>query len=324
VYYYFRTGQTDARGREILAKLPSPSDPGFGNVYASLMAGRTRRLNAKVTASAELSLKDFSEMYERSSHFARLAPGSQRLYALSLRHVRAMLPTAPARFLERKDVVRLIDGRAETPGAANSLLRTMKALYKWGRERGHVDSDPCRDVAELPIGEHDPWPDHVLAAALASGDPIVRLSVHLLYFTAQRIGDVLKMRWTDIRDGRIEFTQQKTKKAMSVRIHADLQRELDRYPVSIGYIVTGRGGRQLRQERLRQILQGFAGGLGVKIVPHGLRKNAVNALLEAGCSAAETASISGQSLQMVEHYAKARSQQRLGDSAVLKWQRHGS
>jgi hypothetical protein len=58
-------------------------------------------------------------------------------------------------------------------------------------------------------------------------------------------------------------------------------------------------------------------------VPHGLRKNAVNALLEAGCSAAEAASISGQSLQMVEHYAKQRAQARLADAAVLKWQGHG-
>jgi hypothetical protein len=67
-------------------------------------------------------------------------------------------------------------------------------------------------------------------------------------------------------------------------------------------------------------LQAFAAELGVKVVPHGLRKNAVNALLEAGCSAAETATISGQTLQMVEHYAKARSQKRLGEIAILKWQ----
>jgi hypothetical protein len=59
----------------------------------------------------------------------------------------------------------------------------------------------------------------------------------------------------------------------------------------------------------------------VKVVPHGLRKNAVNVLLEKGCTAAETAAISGQSLQMVEYYAKQRSQKKLGKVAMLKWQR---
>jgi len=71
---------------------------------------------------------------------------------------------------------------------------------------------------------------------------------------------------------------------------------------------------------LRDSIQRFCANRGFKVVPHGLRKNAVNALLEAGCSAAEAAAISGQSLQMVELYAKKRSQKTLGDNAILKWQ----
>jgi hypothetical protein len=70
----------------------------------------------------------------------------------------------------------------------------------------------------------------------------------------------------------------------------------------------------------RDLLQAFAANLGAKIVPHGLRKNAVIALLELGCSVAETASISGQTLQLVEHYAKQRNQAKLSDAAVLRWE----
>ncbi|MEG8051008.1 hypothetical protein QP178_14425 [Sphingomonas aurantiaca] len=55
-------------------------------------------------------------------------------------------------------------------------------------------------------------------------------------------------------------------------------------------------------------------------MPHGLRKNAVIALLEAGCSTAETASVSGQSLQMVELYARQRNQSTLADSALARWE----
>jgi len=33
-----------------------------------------------------------------------------------------------------------------------------------------------------------------------------------------------------------------------------------------------------------------------------------------------TDALSGQALQMVEHYAKRRDTQKLGDAAILKWQ----
>jgi integrase len=328
-YLYFRTGQRDGRGREILAPLPLPKDPGFGDRYAALVAARSRRENARSSAAAELTVTAFCELYERSEHFRGLSAGSQRLYGISLRYFRKMLPTAPARELQRADIVRLVDGRADTPGAANSLLRAVNALYKWGRLRGHVENNPCRDIEELGVGEHEPWPEHIVTAALAAPDDRVRLAVHLLLFTAQRIGDVVQMKWTDINtatDGarRLIVKQQKTGRALEIPLHADLERELQRHKRELGYIIAGVQGRPLSQKTLRRDLQAFAAGLGTKIVPHGLRKNAVNALLEAGCSAAETAAISGQSLQMVEHYAKGRSQRKLGEAAILKWQGHRS
>lgn len=326
VYLYFRTGTfltapDGRRGREILVPLPPARDPGFGAAYASLLGARTKRASANA-AAVELTVSGLIELYERSDHFRRLSPGTQRIYGISLRYYAAQLPTAPAGLVERKDIVRLVDGRADQPGAANSLLRTIAALYKWGRLRGHVENDPCRNVAELPVGEHEPWPQHVLEAALAADNGRVRLGAHLLFYTGQRIGDVVKLKWTDIADGRIRLTQQKTKRALSIMVHEALGRELARHPKTLGYILAGPGGRSLSPVSLRESLQAFAAKLGADVVPHGLRKNAVNALLEAGCSAAETASITGQSLVMVEHYAKARSQEKLGDSAVLKWQGH--
>jgi len=59
---------------------------------------------------------------------------------------------------------------------------------------------------------------------------------------------------------------------------------------------------------------------GYDVVPHGLRKNGVIALLEAGCSVPEVAAISRQSLQVVEYYGKRRDQNKLGDAAILRWE----
>ncbi|GEM_PF-3776598 len=53
---------------------------------------------------------------------------------------------------------------------------------------------------------------------------------------------------------------------------------------------------------------------------HGLRKSTVAFLLEAGCSDAEVSSITSQSRQMVEHYARQVNQRKLAAAAVLKWE----
>lgn len=56
------------------------------------------------------------------------------------------------------------------------------------------------------------------------------------------------------------------------------------------------------------------------LVFHGLRKSAIVFLLEAGCTDAEVAAITGQSRQMVEHYARLVNQKKLAAVAINKWE----
>lgn len=51
---------------------------------------------------------------------------------------------------------------------------------------------------------------------------------------------------------------------------------------------------------------------------HGLRKNAVMALVEAGCEPCEIQAITAQSLQTIEHHAAKYKRERLGQAATLK------
>ena len=54
------------------------------------------------------------------------------------------------------------------------------------------------------------------------------------------------------------------------------------------------------------------------VVFHGLRKNAVNMLLEAGCTEAEVSAIVEMSEQMVRHYSKDVNKRRLAVNAMKK------
>jgi len=314
VYRYFNTGKKDAKGNPIRIALPDIADPSFWPTYGSLKAGRTRRANVE----AQLLIPAMIDQYRRSPQFKDLAPASRKIYDLTLDRLGALLPTAPANGVQSKHIRALLDGLHDKPGAANMLLRVTGALYLWGRRAGLVSNEPCRDVQPYTLEEHEAWPDETLQVGLAAADPRARLAVHMLYFTAQRIGDVSKARWSDLRGGVWQMTQGKTKKPMIIRLHRDLVRELARHTPGGPFLFTGPKGKPASTEMLRDAIQA---AVGRAVVPHGLRKNAVVALLEAGCSVAETAAMSGQSLRMIEHYAKARNQRTLNDAAVLQWER---
>lgn len=315
IYHYFDTGQRTPKGTKIYKRLPQPGARDYETVYSALLSHRTRR----EAATVELTLKQMIRLYLQSPEFRKLSDASQKIYDSYLARLDAKFPGAPANDIQRRDMRLLMDQMAEHPAAANLMLASTAAIYRWGRKREHVTAKPCDEIDRFELGEHEPWPDHIVAAALKADDTLVRLGTHLLYFTAQRIGDVVAMRWSDIRDGRLEMAQQKTGREMSIALHRDLGALLASTDKAALTILSYEG-RPVKHTHLRRKLQEFAKDLGAKVVPHGLRKNAVNALLECGCSVAETAAISGQTLQMVEHYARRRNTQKLGDAAILRWE----
>jgi len=53
---------------------------------------------------------------------------------------------------------------------------------------------------------------------------------------------------------------------------------------------------------------------------HGLRKTAVCRLLEAGCTDAQVGAVTGQSREMISHYAERVNQKTLASDAMALWQ----
>lgn len=317
-YWYFDTGTTNAKGKPIYKRLPNLKDPSFGASYASFVAGRTRRANV----ADYMTVAKLIDLYENSPKFASLSVGTQRNYSIHLRKIETLVGKAPVDELEPRDVTRMMDELSRTPGTANMILSVTGALYKWGRQRHHVQKhvNPIQDIAPFEMGSHEPWPENVLQDALNSADDRVRLATHLLYYTAQRIGDVCQMRWNDIRGNSIAVVQDKTDNQLEIALHSALAAELAKTPRVGMTILTNWKGAPISDQPIRQALKRHCAAYGLDLVPHGLRKNAVIALLEAGCTVAETASVSGQSFQMVEYYAKLRDQKRLSSAAILKWE----
>lgn len=315
VYHYFDTGR-DVRGKRVFKRLPDKSDKGFGASYSAHLAARERRLNVAESPTVKFA----SNAYQRSPEFRKRAQATQNTYLIYLNVIEDQIGDAPVAEVRRADLRELMDKMQDTPGAANMLAGVARNIFKYALEREWIEVNPAASLTAFEMGDdtHEPWPENLIEEAL--GDASVRVPVALLYFTAQRIGDVCKMRWTDVRDGFVEVRQQKTGKMLDIRLHDRLRNILAETPKAAMTIIHGPKLRPARVPTLRLQLQKWAKDRGHHVVPHGLRKSAVNALLEAGCTMGETSAISGQSLQMVELYAKRRNNRRMGSAAILKWE----
>jgi integrase len=149
------------------------------------------------------------------------------------------------------------------------------------------------------------------------------------------------MRWDHVSGNIITVAQEKTRKRVAIPLHEDLRKILADIPKTAVTILSSTAGTPWTKDGFKTSWQkAFAEPAQrhgeperpwplrpireAGLVFHGLRKSAVVFLLEAGCTDAEVAAITGQSRQMVEHYARQVSQRKLAASAILKWERAGN
>lgn len=322
-YYYFDTGERTENGARILKRLPDIRAHGFAAAYQAAKAMRTRHGSDNAPKSFDWLVK----LFERSTEFRQLAPKSQASYSRHLGYANENFRnkhgrSAPLALLTAEHVISLRDKFGETPGKANATIRSIGALYHWAKKPGrrYVRENIASEVELLEGGEHKAWPQELINMAL--DDPAIRLPVAMLYFLGQRIGDTAKLGRSNLANGVISLTQQKTGLSLKIPVHSTLAKIIEEdVPKDQLMFLLAEKGTPVTESGLRQRIQKWASGRGYKIVPHGLRRNAVNALLGAGCSTAEVSAITGQSLQMIEHYAKERDRDDLGRSAILKFER---
>lgn len=310
-YAYFNTGKKKPNGQPLLSRLPDPADAGFYGSYAAHIAARSKA--APVT---RYTVYQMAVDYEASKTFGDLAENTRKLYRVQLRKIRDLLGDFPVDSLEPKYVREMLEKAPWKAGTRSMVTAILGALYKWGRTNDKATINPIKDIERDDGGEHDPWPDDILQAGLIAENELIRLAVHLLYFTGLRIGDALKLRWGQIKDSVITVTPQKTqrtKKALYIPLAAELGVLLDETPRVALTVLPPITSNQLRDK-----MQAFTRKLGVETVPHGLRKNAVNSLLLAGCSVAEVSSITGQTYKVVEYYAAQINRRKLAGAAIVK------
>lgn len=330
-YYYRRQGYPRIR-------LPGePGSPQFLEAYNA--AGKVEKPVAAPVAGRETpgSVAALVREYQGSSDHNGLAETTRREMGYVLKDFVKGFGSISVKTIERQHVARWRDAMQGKPGAANKMLRYLSVLFSFAVERGYRPDHPIRRMKKLAVGKFRPWSleERIAFESRWQHGSLARLGYALALYTGQRRADLASLTFASISTGSLRLTQGKTGKTLSIPIHPELKKALPAiYPRDETPILSmprrrkknTTDGVSSKTRPLSPVYFGhFMGdsiekaGLPVDCVLHGLRKCAAVALIEAGCTPHQAAAITGQTLKMLEEYAKDHDQAKLAREAMDKW-----
>jgi integrase len=316
-YHYFR--------RRGMPRIPLPGIVGsaeFMAAYQQALAAAPHPIGAEKRSKPGSISVAIAEYYQ-SHAFRSLTGGTPAQRRSILERFREQHGHMPLASLPKEFIVALLD--TMEPNTARLWLRALRHFLRWGEHRKLISADPTWTIRIKPPksdGYHT-WTENDIAAFEAA-HPVgskARLALALGLYTAQRRSDVIRIGRQHMRDGALTVRQQKTGTALTIPVHAELQKVIDATPIGHFTLLTTRFGRSYRDNNFSDQFRAWCedAGLPQACVFHGLRKAAARRLAEAGCTAHEIAAMTGhKSLREVEHYTRAADQVRLAKAAMAK------
>ena len=304
--------------------LPGPPDgPEFLKAYHAALDGEGQPAPAAPPGNG--SFARLIEDYLKSPAFLKNKESSQTVTRGILARFSAKHGHRIVAEVQPKHLMAILGGMADTPAAANNLLKKLRRLLKFGRRLDYLKHDPTADIERYKEGTHHTWTDAEIAAFEARW-PLgtrQRTGFALALFTGQRRADLVAMTWhkVDLKAGTVEVVQEKTGTELTIPIHRDLRPVLEAWPRAHVNVLGLKDGRGTSAPGFGNLIADAidAAGLPERCVLHGLRKAAARRLAEAGCTAHEIMAITGhKSLAEVQRYCDAAAKTGLGKSAIHK------
>jgi integrase len=151
--------------------------------------------------------------YYGSPEFRGLQASTQTVRRNILERFRADHGHLPLTGLHTSHVRSVIGGKAETPEAANSLLKVLRVVLNYAVSERMIASNPAVGVKRYRAssqGVHT-WSEDEIAQYQTTHavDTRAGLALALALYTAQRKSDVVRMGWQHVKGNRIMVRQQK-------------------------------------------------------------------------------------------------------------------
>jgi integrase len=214
------------------------------------------------------------------------------------------------------------------PKFANQVVTTLKMVFRYGREHGVVNENPCTGLSKATGGgkrPNKPWYPREVIAALDAAPIGLRAALAMAAYCGIREGDVCVMSKAARNGDWLSFIQGKTRRPHEAFISEPLAKILATIPAhdSVTIVVSSKmtpwsdEGLKTAWDRLRADLV-EAGAMRPGLTFHGLRHTGATILEEAGYEEAQTKHFLGHGPKTVSgHYGKSASRRKIVEEMSL-------
>ena len=182
------------------------------------------RLTAATTAPSEPvpCLKDFVHDVWLQHHNIRTKPSTQSKRASSLKRILSTFSDKRMDAITRADLTYWFDGLSDMPCRANHALDLISQIFNYAIRQGVIERNPARDIrrnkkqkrtrflSHQEIEHLHKTMDAYIEANPSSSRRMQRDIVRLLLLTGCRLGEVLKLRWDEVKGNMLRIQDSKT------------------------------------------------------------------------------------------------------------------
>jgi integrase len=301
----------------------TPWSDDFMRQYAAALEGvKAQRAEVGAGRTKPGSFDALSVSYYRSPEFRGLKASTQAVRRNIIERFRIRHGDKPLKGLGRRHIKEIIGAMADTPEAANNLLKVLRVMLEYAVDQGMIASNPATGVKRYRSrGEGtEPWTEAAVAQYRTRHPINTRggIALELFVQTMQRRGDVIHMGWQHMtldEEGlpAIRVRQEKTDTPLLLPIHPRLETALAALPrTNLTFLMTERGapftaagfGNWFRK-------QCDLAGLP-NLSAHGLRKFALTRAANLGATHEQLKAFGGhRSDSALAPYLRTANQQRL-------------
>lgn len=292
----------------------------FAEAYRAALAGEAPKSETKASAG---TMRWIVDQYRKSSDWNALSKSTRKQRDNIFWHVLQKIGNTSYASITKAHIHASRDARSETPFAALNFLKTMRGLFRWALEAGHVSVDPTDGVkGKTPRTDgFEIWTEEE-AAKYEARWPVgtrERLAFDLLIFTGLRRGDVARLGRQHIRDGVLTLRTEKTGEVVMLPILPALAASIAATKTGDLALVATARGTPFVKESFGSFFRAACDAAGVKKSAHGLRKLGATRAAENGATVAQLEAIFGwRGGKMAALYTREADRRRLAKEAAGK------
>lgn len=269
--------------------------------------------------TAQMTVAWLIGKYLASPAFDDVGTGTQADYRYALDKLLEKFGNAPIDQVKASHVTLYIEQRSQS--SKHRALRekaVMSMLYAWAIERDFCQFNPAGAVKtkKLPGRKAIYISDDMLDAVYDQAPPDLKDAMDLAYYIGQRPGDLLDMTLVRIRDGMLEYRQNKTGTAQRIAMTGGLAEVIERiqtrkaeHKVSSLFLLVNERGQKMTRAMLRSRFEAARTAAGISGKDFQFRdlrrKSGTDLRDQAGLDAAQDL-LGHRSQAMTEHYTGAR------------------